>query len=323
MIVTALLISFLAYRGIEISVEFTMVLGIAEVVLLLALATSGFLTPGPGGVNLEPFNFHNIPSRSGLALAVVYTIFCFSGFESVAPLAEESKNPKRNLPRAIVGSVLIMGIAYVFCGWGLLSGWGTEPETLKNFIDIPDSAENPVFQLARRLWGSGWIVILLVLVNSAIGVSMASTNAATRVFFAMGRSGSLPKALAWIHPVHKTPVVAIAVQTVLTFAIGLGLGFAMGPENEFVFLATALTLGMVCVYCAGNLGVFLFFFRRVRSEFSVFRHLVLPLASSAAMLYGGYKTLDPCTRSIRSACLLCSVSCRRMAACSASDCWWP
>ena len=88
-----------------------------------------------------------------------------------------------------------------------------------------------MFQLARRLWGGGWIVILLVLVNSAIGVSMASTNAATRVFFAMGRSGSLPKVLAWVHPVHKTPVVAIALQTVLTFAIGLGLGFAMGPDE--------------------------------------------------------------------------------------------
>ena len=52
-IVTALLISLLAYRGIEISVEVTMVLGIAEVVLLLALAASGFFTPGPGGVNLR------------------------------------------------------------------------------------------------------------------------------------------------------------------------------------------------------------------------------------------------------------------------------
>ena len=293
MIVTALLISVLAYRGIEISVEFTLVLGIAEVVLLLALAASGLLTPGPGGVSLEPFNWHNIPSTSGLALAVVYTIFCFSGFEAVAPLAEESRNPKRNLPRAIVGSVLLMGLAYVFCSWGLLAGWGTDSETLQKFINVPDNAENPLFQLARRLWGRGGIVILLVLVNSAIGVSMASTNAATRVFFAMGRSGSLPKILARVHPVHQTPFVAIALQTVLTFAIGLGLGFTMGPEGEFFFLATALTVGMVFVYCAGNLGVFLFFYRKLRNEFSVFRHFLLPLVSTAAMLYGGYKTLDP------------------------------
>ena len=134
---------------------------------------------------------------------------------------------------------------------------------------------------------------MLALVNSAIGVSMASTNAATRVFFAMGRSGSLPKLLARVHPVHQTPAAAIAFQTLLTFAIGLGLGFTMGPADEFNFLAVALTLGMVCVYCAGNVGVFLFFFRQLRSEFSFFRHALLPLVSTLSMIYVGYKTIDP------------------------------
>jgi amino acid transporter len=291
MVVTTFLIFFLAYRGIEISVEFTMVLGIAEVLLLLALAATGLIWPGDGGVNLESFSYHNIPSSSGLALAVVYAIFCFSGFESVAPLAEESENPKRNLPLAIVGAVLLMAVVYVFSGWGLLVGWGTSD--LQRFIDLPDSAENPLFQLARRLWGGGWIVILLVLVNSAIGVSMAATNAASRVFFAMGRSGSLPKVLARVHPVHQTPAVAIGFQTFLTLLIGLGLGLAIGPADEFNLLAVSLTLGMVCVYCAGNLGVFLFFFRQLRGEFSIFRHALLPLVSSLGMIYVGFKTVYP------------------------------
>ena len=256
MIVTGLLISFLAYRGIEISIEFTVILGLAEVLLLLALAATGVMKPGEGGLNLHSFSLQNVPSSSALALAVVYTIFCFSGFEAVAPLAEESKNPKRNLPLAIVGSVAIMGLVYIFCSWGLLTGWGTDVVT--RFVKIPDEAQNPpFFQLAKQLWGDGWIVILLVLVNSAIGVSMASTNAATRVFYAMGRSGSLPKILARVHPVHRTPFVAIALQTLLTFVIGLGLGFAMGPKNEFDFLCVSLSLGVVCVYCLGNLGVFL------------------------------------------------------------------
>ena len=130
-----------------------------------------------------------------------------------------------------------MAVVYIFCGWGLLVGWGTDD--LQRFMDMPDAEENPLFQLARQLWGAGWIVILLALVNSAIGVSMASTNAATRVFFAMGRSGSLPKVLARVHPVHKTPAVAIAFQTVLTLVLGLGLGLTMGPSKEFDFLAVS------------------------------------------------------------------------------------
>ena len=150
MVLTTLLIGFLAYRGIEISVKFTMVVGIAEVLLLLALAAAGLIWPGKGGVNLDAFDYRHIPSSSGLALAVVYAIFCISGFESVAPLAEESANPKRNLPLAIIGAVLFMAVVYIFCGWGLLVGWGTDD--LQRFMDMPDAEENPLFQLARQLW---------------------------------------------------------------------------------------------------------------------------------------------------------------------------
>ncbi len=122
-----------------------------------------------------------------------------------------------------------MAVVYVFCGWGLLVGWGTDDlPTVHRHSGL--RGESPV-SIGPAIMGRGWIVILLALVNSAIGVSMASTNAATRVFFAMGRSGSLPKILARVHPVHQTPAVAIAFQTFLTLAIGLGLGLAMGPSR--------------------------------------------------------------------------------------------
>jgi amino acid transporter len=291
LILATLFILVLAHRGIEVSVEFMVVLGAAEIVLLLALAATGLIKPGAGGVNLHSFLPGNVPSLGGLSLGVVYAIFCFSGFESVAPLAEESENPRRNLPRAIVGAVLFMGAFYVLCAWGLLVGWGTS--VLPSFVAIPGHAENPLFQLARSLWSHGWILILLALVNSALGVSIASTNAATRVFFAMGRSGALPKTLAWVHPVHQTPTVALVFQTFVTLAVGLGLGGAIGPENEFSLLCITMTLGMVCVYCAGNLGVFLFFCRQQRSQFRLFRHALLPVVSSAGMILVGYKTIYP------------------------------
>ena len=172
LILATFVIALLAYRGIEVSVEFMIVLGVAEIVLLFALAMTGLIWPGEGGVDLHSFSPASVPKLGGLCLAVVYAIFCFSGFESVAPLAEESENPRRNLPRAIIGAVLMAGAFYVLCSWGLLVGWGTN--ALPQFLAIPDSAENPLFQLARRLWGHGWILILLALLNSALGVSVAS-----------------------------------------------------------------------------------------------------------------------------------------------------
>ena len=123
-------------------------------------------------------------SRSGLFLAVVFSIFAFNGWESVAPLAEESENPRRNLPRAMFISILVTGGFLVLGAWGLLVGWGTE--RLPDFINSP---ENPTFVLARHYWGGGWVLVLLALLNSVIAASIAANNGATRVWFGMAPPG--------------------------------------------------------------------------------------------------------------------------------------
>ena len=101
-----------------------------------------------GGLNVSSFNPGNIPSANGLYLGVVFTILALSGFESVAPLAEETENPRRNLPIAIIGSVLIIAIFYMLVNWGVLVGDGTTVVQKGNF-----TAADQIFDLARRLWG--------------------------------------------------------------------------------------------------------------------------------------------------------------------------
>ncbi|PYV37587.1 MAG: hypothetical protein DMG06_27675, partial [Acidobacteria bacterium] len=205
------LITVLVYFGIEISARTMVLLGVAEIAIVLALAFTGLRHPGKGGINFSSYNPARAPSVNGLYLGVIFSIFAFTGFESVAPLAEESESPRRNLPRGIIGSLLLMGAFYLFCSWALLIGWGTS--NLDSFIK---SAENPTFRLGKNLWGSGWILLFIAVINSILAVSIASTNAATRVFFAMVRSGSLPRGLAKVHPRYKTPANAIWFQTFLT-----------------------------------------------------------------------------------------------------------
>ncbi len=283
-----ILVTLLTYRGIEISAGIMMLLGIAEVAIVVALAVSGLLEPGDGGINVSSYVPGNAPSKGGLYLGVIFSIFCFTGFESVAPLAEESKNPRRNLPRAIIGSILLMGAFYLFCSWALLVGWGTNQ--LPSFIDCP---ENPAFRLGRKLWGPAWLLVFFAVFNSILAVSIACTNAATRVFYAMGRAEALPKCLARIHPKFQTPVNAIWLQTFLTLAVGLGLGFWIGPDQEFFFMGVVITLGLVLVYCAGNLGVFRFYRGERRSEFRPLLHAVFPLVSSIALIWVGYASVIP------------------------------
>ena len=146
-VIATALITVLVYRGVAISTGTMVVLGAAEIAIVVALSVFSLLHAGSGGVNLDSYIPNHAPSRSGLYLGIVFSIFSFTGFDAVAPLAEESANPRRNLPRAIIGSILCMGAFYLFCSWAVITGWGTND--LKTFVS---SGENPCFVLARKFW---------------------------------------------------------------------------------------------------------------------------------------------------------------------------
>jgi amino acid transporter len=282
------LITILIYRGIRISTETVVLLGAAEMAIVVALALSGLIHPGSGGIDLSSYNPGNAPSANGLFLGVIFAIFAFTGFESVAPLAEETKSPRRTQPQAIIGSLLIMGAFYLFCSWGSMVGWGTHHVTT-----LINAKENPLFVLAKHLWDGLWILVFLAVINSIIAVSIATSNAATRVFFGMARSGSLPRRLTHVHPTFRTPVNAIILQTVITLVFGLGLGFWLGPDQEFYLMGVAITLGLIFVYGAGNIGVMRYYWTERRSEFNPLLHGVFPLFSTLALIYVGYKSIVP------------------------------
>jgi amino acid transporter len=107
----------------------------------------------------------------------------------------------------------------------------------------------------------------------------------------MARSGSFPKALATVHPVHKTPTNAILVQLVLNIVAGLYVGAVWDPQTGF-FLATGLLLVLAVsfAYIWANVGVFLFYWREKRDEFNWILHFVFPVLSTAVLLFAIYKS---------------------------------
>ena len=286
-----LFVSFFLYRGIRISAKTMMILACIEITILVAFAVTGILMAGPGGVNTLPFQVDPKFHISGVALGVVFAIFAFTGFEAVAPMAEETTNPRRNLPIAIVVSLLIMGAFYVFTSYGLAIGWGTS--TFDHTF-----AGKPVgvfITLAQRVWRDGWILILLALLNSAFAVGISASNAATRVFFSMGRAGALPKWLGKVHPVYKTPTNAIILQMGITTVLAYVGGLIMGPANLYYWLGIVITLGLIGVYGLGNIGVIKFYRTEHRDEFNLFWHLVIPVVSTLAIIIVGYESLQGLT----------------------------
>jgi amino acid transporter len=280
--------AFVTYRGVEVSAAALVVLGILEVGCVVLLATWGFFSPGPGGVNFSSFNPANAPSGNGLYLAIVFSIFALTGWEGAAPLAEETKDPKRIVPRAILGAILLMGVYLVFTSWGILVGWGTEG--IAGFAACP---EVPAFVLARRFWGAGWILVLFALINSMVAVAIATTLVSTRMWYAMARSGSLPRRLADLHGRYKTPVNAVSSQTLVTVVFGIGVGIWIGPDQEFFLMGTVLTLALAVIYSLGNLGVFLFYRKERPQDFHPVLHALFPLISSVAILWVAYKSVVP------------------------------
>jgi amino acid transporter len=282
------LLTWVGYVGMAISIRAIVIVGAAEFLIVLALGISGLVSPGPGGFSLAPFspwfNPGGIATFGGVAIAVVLTVQGLTGWEAAVPLAEETQNPRRNVPRAIMASIVIIGVMLVIAIWGQVIGWGTD--------DLPklvSSQEPPALVIAHRLWGPLWWLTLLAMITSAWGASLACQNVATRMWYRMGRAGVLPASFARIHPVHKTPTVALGVQLVLSFLLGIVGPALMGPLEFFVFLiAFVLVIAVILIYIAANIGVLKYYLTSARSEFNFILHFVFPVGTSLILLYSLY-----------------------------------
>jgi amino acid transporter len=289
MIFLIALVAWTAWRGVELSVKLLIVLGIIEAVIVLALGVWGLASPGPGGLNLQWLTTAgHLGNAHGLFLGVVFAIFAITGWDAAAPLAEESLNPRRNIPRAVIGSIVILGIFLVVVSWGQITGWGTS--RLSSFASSPVL---PSFVLGKKYWGNGWLVVLFALFNSAIAVSIACTNASTRFLYGMARAKALPSALTKIHPRFKTPTNAILVQTGINILLGLILPLAIGVANVYNVTGTWFTFALAFVYVVSNIGLFVFYRREHADEFSWAKHLLVPAIGIAALGVVVYYSVNP------------------------------
>ena len=268
----------LVYRGIRLSTAASVVLGVIEIAVFLALAITLIIKAG-GHNTLAVFSptEHNRNGFGSLVPGVLYAVFGIIGFEAAAPLGEEARNPRRTIPRAVVFACLAIGTFYLFCYYAATVYFG--PARMTMFTAA--SGGDPWSAMSDAVWGLGFIIVVVALVNSAIAGSNASSNAATRVGYSLGRIRMLPRVLTRIHPVFKTPSVAVHAQAVLAISYALILGFALGsPLDALVLQGTISTVLIVVIYICTGVSCTVFYLREHRSEFNIFLHLVIPLAAS-------------------------------------------
>jgi len=271
----------LVYRGIRISTEAGVAMGAFEIVVFLALAITLIVAAGSKNT-LSVFNpsTGNTHGLGSLFAGMVYTVLAFIGFEASAPLGEEAKDPKRTIPRAVILSCVLIGVFYLVCYYGAMVYFGplqagsSDPKVGFFYFNGGD----PWDGLAAKVWGPFSILVLLAIINSAFANSNAGANAATRVGYALGRVGILPRALASVHPRFKTPYIAVHVQGALGIVIAVVLGFALqGPLNAFALLGTIATLVVVMIYILTNLSNIVFYMREHRDELNPLWNVIVPV----------------------------------------------
>src|SRR5580698_5270932 len=279
----AVIVLAAGYFGIRTSARLGTILGLSEIGVFLVLAV--FLLVHAGGHNSgQVFTTHYSPTGlSGVIGGSVFTLLAFGGFEGAAPLAEEARNPRRTIQRAVLLATLLIGVLYVFTTYAVDVAFGP-----KGFSAFASETGNASWEgMARTLYGLFWFFVFLAIVNSTIANANAGVNVASRTGYAMGRIGAFPSALAFVHPRHRSPVVAIFVTSALTVAITLGLGLAYNPVAAFSMVGTGIVIVLVAVYIVVNLaciGYFASASRRNGRRWNVFLHLIVPVLGIAAFV---------------------------------------
>ena len=258
-VVIALLVTWLLMIGTNESARVNAVLVAIKVT---ALTTFIILTlPKSEMANFNPFLpagvFGGFGSGVGAVGAAATIFFAYVGFDAVSTAAEETKDPQRNVPIGLIGSLLFCTVFYILVAAGAVGTIGGQPIMGPNGIPFPAGSEALAQQCALPQYGEMLVCsnealahVLRVIGFGTIGnmlgiaafvalpsVILILLFGQTRIFFVMSRDGLLPEGLSKIHPKWKTPYVVTAITGgVVAFAA------AFLPVGQLADIANAGTL---------------------------------------------------------------------------------
>jgi amino acid transporter len=282
-------------RGVAISTKIAGALfGFELAVLVLVSVVS--IVSNAGHLSLAPFEPSHITNGfSGLAAGFPLAIYLFIGWENSAALAEETDDPRRNVPRAVFLSVGVMALSYLLFAYATVTGFGYDVKTL-------GAAEIPFITVAHGSVGVFVVFAYLAGLTSTLGALIAGTNSQARLVFNSGREGLLPSWIGRVDPVRRTPTNAIFTFVGISLVIigGWALYDTLRGRTSFLnpinFFAEASTMGTILillVYLAANLAL-PFFIRRYKPEiFNPIRHGVLPALGAALIVVPLYYLSKP------------------------------
>jgi amino acid transporter len=284
-------------RGISISTRLAGFFFAFEMTILLIVSIVT-LIKFHGSINFKPFEYHNITGGfKGLAAGFPLAIYLFIGWENSAALAEETDNPRKNVPKAVFTSTLVMLVAYVLFAFSTVVGF-------KDNVPKLASATIPFITVAGKVTVVILFFALLAGMTSTLGALIAGTNSQARLIFNAGREGLLPRFIGKVDAKRRTPVNA------LFFFLGCGLliigvwgighligGHAtsggMSALNMYDESATFGAFLVLLVYGMSNLALPFYYKRYHPDLYKPFRHGFLPIVGVLTILVPIYYLCKP------------------------------
>jgi amino acid transporter len=298
-IIGMVLLLGLSVVRIHTTTRVQLAVGVLTVAVLLIVCVVVTAKGGLHGQTGSPFTFGNTASGgfNGVFYGLILGITSYIGFETAADFGEETANPRKAVPIAILASVLFAIFLYVWTTYATTIGYGTQELA----ADPTPWVEGGVAGVAAQYVGTfmGKLVEIGALLSAFI-VCVACATASARTLFAMGREGVIPTWFSRTHPRFKTPVnatVVVAVAATIVAAI-VGYGFTnldLGqPFTVYALMATIGSLAVILVYIALCVGAVPFFQRHAR--FNPLVHGVIPAIGAvlfAAAWYGSVYPVPP------------------------------
>ena len=299
-VVISLLVAFVLIGGIKLSSRVNQIVVAIKlaVVALVIVVGIGFIsksnyspfippskpTGGGGGSDfwqsplistmfgLEPAVF----GFAGVVAGASIVFFAFIGFDVVATTAEETKNPQKNMPIGILGSLVIVTALYIAVSL-VITG-------MQNYTEIDPEDAAPL-STAFDAVGAHWMGNIIAL-GACIGLTVVVLilmMGQTRVAFAMARDGLLPKQLAKVHPTYGTPYVVTAIT-------GVGVALLSGFV-DFETLGDLVSIGTLFAFVLVSVGVLVL--RRTRPDLPrAFRTPFAPVVAGLSVLLCVYLMLN-------------------------------
>jgi amino acid transporter len=291
-LILIVLIAGILYFGVRVSTRSQLVLALVSIVVVTIFFISVIVKLGSAN-SLKPFNPSSAADGwSGIFFGMLYGVLLFVGFETAANLAEETPNPRREIPIAVMAAAGIATVFYLLATYVEVAGFHYSLKA------ITSAAAAPLFALGAPAsaggYGGTWIDMLAVAIGCAVSAS--------RGVFAMARDRRLPAALAVTSERNGAPlgaaafVVGASIVTLLINQFWTGLFALPGTPHYFSLFAWGSTFGgfaLVVVYLLMSLGSLRSFATSSR-RVSIIVSAVIGILITAAAIFGSfYKVTSP------------------------------